>query len=776
MASQFDTHSLEVLEYPKVLSILEGLCLTAFGMIEVNSLVPLTDPDIIKTRLAEISQMKDIIRFGEAFPLYRLDDSTEIISKSKTEGIFLEPPDFLKLLELIEVSGALNNYASKERDKFPNIARYLAKIDSFPEIKKSIAKTIDRDGSILDSASSTLKDIRRNITSQKSRIMNRLGKTLSERTKHKGWQDDTITLRDGRYVIPVLSGQFRADSGIIHDRSHSGATLFVEPNDVIELNNNLGLLLQEERLEIDRILRKLTAMIAESADRLLTNCKVIGQLDFLHAAANFAIKTDSREPLIKNEPGFRFITCRHPLLLYYTEDKRAIIHNDISLDNGRLGIIITGPNTGGKTVALKTVGLLILMAQSGLHIPADEKSEFAIYQNIFADIGDEQSIELSLSTFSSHIRQIIYAVKNAGKDCLVLLDEIGAESILIYLAEKKVQSIVTTHYSQLKTLPTMHPEFENASFEFDRKSLKPTYRLQTGVPGASYAVEIAGRLGMPGDITSQAGQLLGHEERSLSKLTASLESELTTLRNDKIALEERLNNARQLEEYYKSQIAKLESDVDSSKRQMLVELEQTLNETRVEIEKTVKEIRESKASKETVKKAHKLLKNKTEKLKKIKKKSEPKILAEKPATGDRVWVDAFQQEGDLEELIGDDKARVRIGNIMSVIGLSDLKKVSGKKPEKVAGISADLTYELKTPGPEVHLRGMTVDEAMETLDRYLDSAVASNMSQIYVIHGKGTGTLRKVISEYLRNHSAVDSFRLGNWNEGGAGVTIVQLK
>ncbi|MCP4706441.1 MAG: hypothetical protein GY865_17725, partial [candidate division Zixibacteria bacterium] len=381
---EFDSHSLDVLEYPKIIAILRGLCLTHFGMKLVDQTAPMTDMGKIRSQLDEISEMKDIIRFGSAFPLYRLDDISGLFERSRTEGIFLEPIELLNIKEFIDIARALKDYSPEEREKFPLINDYLKQLNSFPELSKEIGKTIDHDGSILDNASSKLKKIRMDIADTKRKITRKLNQILSERIKQPGWQDDTITQRDGRYVIPFLSGQFHQDSGIVHDRSQSGATLFVEPNETVEHNNKLGQNFQQERLEIDRILRALTAKIAQQADRFLTNCNLIGHLDYIHAGGNLSIKTGGEKPSVSGKAQFNLIEARHPLLMYYAENKEDVISNDIALDNGRLGMIITGPNTGGKTVALKSVGLLIVMAQSGLHIPADYKSEIGIFKNIFA--------------------------------------------------------------------------------------------------------------------------------------------------------------------------------------------------------------------------------------------------------------------------------------------------------------------------------------------------------------------------------------------------------
>ncbi|MCX6825639.1 MAG: hypothetical protein NTV06_00010, partial [candidate division Zixibacteria bacterium] len=670
--SNFDSHTLEVLEYPKIISILEGLCLTSYGLVKIGAIAPMNHKEAIETRLDETSQMKDIIRFGQAFPLSRVEDVTSLLNKSKAEGIFLEPVEFLRIEELIEISISLHNYAKSERSKFPLITGYLTAIYSAPEIKKAIDKTIDRDGTIKDSASPELQKIRSNIITLKSKIVSRLEHALTERHKSQGWQDDTVTIRDGRYVIPVIAGQFRSDSGIIHDRSQSGATFYVEPNEIVEANNNLGLLFQDERLEIDRILRRITSMIRDRSDQLLQNCDIIGSLDALHAAALFSIRVGGEKPSIDTENHLRLLKASHPLLLYYAENKDNIIANDISLDNGRLALIITGPNTGGKTVLLKAVGLLVLMAQSGLHIPADAKSEIGLFNNVMADIGDEQSIELSLSTFSSHLRQIIYAIQQAGPKTLILLDEIGAgtdpkegaalaEAILFKLINLKAKAIVTTHYSQLKTLPMLYPEIENASFEFDKTSLNPTFRLLTGIPGASYAIEIAQRLGMPSSITDNALQLLGKGERSLIGLIESLEKELAILREDKSALEEKLKNAAQLEDYYHRQIDGLKQEIETAKKSHLTELEEILNEARSEVERLVKSIRESKASQESVKLTHRFLKEKRGQLESLKSKHIPQtVRTDKLAAGNMVMVESLRKEGELVRLIGDSKAKVRI--------------------------------------------------------------------------------------------------------------------
>ncbi len=793
----FDKHSLEVLEYYKIIEILRGLCLTQYGSVLVDRMAPSTDAESISRRLSEVSQMKDIVSFGEVFPIYRLKNAASLIKKSRTEGIFLEPLELLKIKELVEVAAALHNYSKSDsdrsfgNDRFPLIVEYLDELHPFPDIKQAIDKAIDRDGEILDSASSKLKHIRMEISGLKGKISSRLNRILAGRQKSPGWQDDTVTQRDGRYVIPVISGQFQSDSGIIHDRSQSGSTMYIEPNEVVELNNRLGFQFQEERFEIDRILRQITSMIGAVADRMLANAEIIGILDSIHAAALLSVKTEANRPKIIEKCGFELSGARHPLLLYYTKNRDDIVANDYMLNDSRLSMVITGPNTGGKTVALKLVGLLVLMAQSGLHIPADENSEIGIFNNVFADIGDEQSIELSLSTFSSHVRQIIYAVQHADSKSLVLFDEIGAgtdpkegsalaEAILLKLLQIRAKTIVTTHYSQLKTLPMMHPEIENASFEFDRKSLQPTFRLHTGIPGASYAVEIAHRLGMPSDITDRAAQLTGSGERSLTGLIESLEKELTTLRQDKAALVEKLDSAERLEKIYFNRIEKFQNETECARNSQIEELEKMLIETRAQLERLVKDIRESEASKISVKRVHKFLEEKKNQLNHIKAEQRPKVKAsDKLEPGDMVWINSLKKEGEYVSPVGNRKAKVRVGNIMSTVEIDQISKVvtdsTSNRTGAESGQGASMR-DITAPGPELHLLGKRVEEAIEELDKFMDSAILNGLKQLYVVHGKGTGALRKGVSEYLKKHPAVLSIRLGNWNEGGAGVTVVQLK
>jgi DNA mismatch repair protein MutS2 len=731
--------------------------------------------------------MKDIINFGLAFPLYRLEDCRELLEKSQVEGIFLEPKEILLLLELVEVSIEINGYDKEGRDKFPAIAEYLTQVRAFPELKKEIRRVIDEEGEIKDSASSKLKSVRLELAESKRKIVSRLGRILASHQKQTGWQDDVITIRNGRYVIPIPTSQYRTGGGILHDRSQSGATLYIEPEQTVELNNRINLLMQEERLELDRILRALTAEIAARSEPLLENTRLIGKLDAIYACAKFSNEIKGNQPAIADEPAFELVEARHPLLIVQYADAEKVVPTAIGLDSARQAVLVTGPNTGGKTITLKTVGLSILMAQSGLHISASEKSTIGIFESLFADIGDEQSIELSLSTFSSHMRKIVHGLAGASATALLLFDEIGvgtdpkegaalAESIILYGVKKGAKLLATTHYSQLKTLATEHSEIENASLEFDRRTLAPTYRLHLGLPGSSYAVEIAGRLGLPEEVCREASSLVGDTEKSLDTLIASLQAELSTLKQDRTELTERLTKARQLEEYYRTQSDRLKTDIQQERKKALVETEEYLEQTRREIEKLVADIRKSQASKEAVKEFHRNLQQREKKIKEL----QSHLESAEPdgaifSKGDMVEILTLKQQGEIEQLLGNDRAKVKVGNIFTTVALRNLRMIAPpsdkKKPQRATSYSVE-----ETEKPEIHLRGMTAEEALESLERFLDRAVVAGFSQVYIVHGKGTGALRRTLTQYLKNHPEVASLRLGDWNEGGAGVTIAKLK
>jgi len=792
---EIDAHTIAVLEFPKVRVIIAGQTLSPYGRRLVDDLRPLFDRSTIELSLRRSAQMRDIIRFDEAIPLNRVDDITELVDKSRLEGFHLEPKELLKVTNFLDTVIDLAAYGKNDerREKSPDITDITARLHPKREISRAVQKAIDPAGEILSSASATLSRIRRELADAEIKLKQHLEKLLSSRHKHTGWQDDIITIRDGRFVIPVLSGEFRPDGGIIHDKSHSGATLYVEPNSAIPLNNRLRQLQQDERLEIDRILRELTAMIGEAADDVKTDLDTFGLLDCIHASASFALKIDAASPAISDTGELHLIDARHPLLIYAIGSGKSVVPLSLSLDRSTQAILVTGPNTGGKTVAIKTIGLLTVMAMSGLEIPADRKSRIGIYNKIYADIGDEQSLELSLSTFSSHIRNIIAALNDADENSLVLFDEIGAgtdpkegaalaEIIILSLLERGCNLIATTHYSQLKTLPLEQPGLVNASLEFDRENLQPTFRIKIGHPGSSYAIEIARRLGLPQEMADRAAALLGTDERSLDKLIERLDADLDSLQQRKKELDHRLDQTQALEDLYLTRQADLDKKEKELSRKFVEELESQLQEGKQEINLLVKELRESHAAKEKIKDSRRALEQQTEKVEQLRKALSPREVPDYRVLkkGDVVWIEKFGAEAEVVEMIGKKKVKVAIGSAFMTVDTIDLMRkeaASGGKPaRKLRQNTIRASAAQGEFNPEISLRGMTVEEATETIDKFLDDAVLAGVGQVYIIHGKGTGVLRRHLSAYLKAHPTVESIRIGDWDEGGHGVTIARLK
>jgi len=794
---EIDWHSIKVLEFPRVRELTANLTLSPYGRRRIETLSPLFDRPEVEKRLRQSAQMRDIIRFEEAPPLEQLDDISELIDKSRIEGFHLEPKALLAVKSFLEVAVALHQYgkAQERTEKFPEIAAITARLHPRRDIAVGIGKAIDPAGDILSSASPHLAKIRREIGDAETSVKQHLMRILGARRKHSGWQDDVITVRDGRFVIPVLSGEFRPEEGIVLDKSQSGATLYVEPASAIPINNRLRQLLQDERVEIDRILRELTARVGEAADDIAADLESYGELDAIHAKASFAIKIKAESPSISEEAGLHLVDARHPLLIHAAGSTDGVVPLSVSLDRDTQGVLITGPNTGGKTVALKTIGLLTVMAMAGMEIPADHRSRIGLFQKIYADIGDEQSLELSLSTFSSHIRNIIAALRDADRETLVLFDEIGAgtdpkegvalaEVIILTLLERGCIMVATTHYGQLKSLPLENPGLLNASLEFDRENLKPTFKLKIGHPGASYAIDVARRLGLPDELADRAAALIGSEERSLDNLIGKLDRDLEYLAKEKRGLEERLAKAEARESESSAKMATLEQMEKDLVRQAAERLEEQLRDGRREIDAVIKELRDSQAKTAAVKDAKKKVEAQAEAVAALRKSTSPKRAADGRVLkkGERVWIEKFQTEGQVVEMIGNKKAKVAVGSAFMTVDTIDLTRLSPAdeqdtrkgKPQKAGSVQASAAA--GEFNPELMLRGMTVEEAIEKLDKFLDDALLAGVGQVYIVHGKGTGILRKNLTTYLKGHRAVDSIRIGDWNEGGHGVTIARLK
>jgi DNA mismatch repair protein MutS2 len=673
-------------------------------------------------------------------------------------------------------------------------------------LRVAIERAITPEADVSDGASSELAKIRREKRGARDAVVTRLERILRSRDTDPSRMDDLITLRNDRFVIPMREGDPEANKGVIQDRSSSGATLFVEPMNVVELNNRLRRLTMEETREVQRILRGLTDLLREHRIGLHDNIDVYGDLDAIHAVAQFGVITDGAVAGRVDGAELNLDEARHPLLVLRVRRERqaasdpksvpGVVPMSVTINDGTSAIIVTGPNTGGKTVALKTVGLLTLMAQAGWPIPAKPDSVVGVFARVIADIGDEQSIESSLSTFSSHLTRINQALNSADDRTLVLLDELGAgtdpregaalgEAIVTELTKRRARLMVTTHHTALKTLAQHDAHIENAAVLFDAKTLSPTYQFRVGLPGASYAIDIARRLGLPEKVTRLADSLVDEQEKDLSKLLLELDDRLETVREQQKQMENSNRAAAALEDLFRARLAKLEQVEKERKSEALAEAESIVNATRQEMERLVREIRESQAERKRVKESHHVIQEKLTEIKKEKTEVEEPRPVKEPgplAVGDRVWIETFKREGDVVAV--DDKrgqVKVQIGDFMYMMDRSAVERVKAdaSADQETGRVNVRQSgYMHSTPEvePEVSLRGMSAEDALDLLDRYLDEARLAGWQEVRIVHGKGQGILRRVVNEYLTKDERVTEKRLGQWNEGGDGVTIARLR
>lgn len=655
------------------------------------------------------------------------------------------------------------------------------------ELESTIWESIDEDGKVLDGASPELAAIRRRQRSLSERIRTILDDMVRNPATQKYLQEPIVTVRAGRYCVPVRA-EFKASfRGIVHDQSASGQTYFIEPAAIVSLGNELRAMQAAEEQEIERILKRLSALVGEAAEALLDMVERLGQLDFALAKARLAQAMRAEPPRFTDGGKLRLKRCRHPFI---PEDR--VVPIDLLLGDGYHVLIITGPNTGGKTVALKTAGLLVCMAQSGLFIPADPDSELSVFEQVFADIGDEQSIEQSLSTFSSHMKHIIGMLDRVHERTLVLLDEIGAgtdpaegaaiaAAILEYLLERGARTIATTHYGDLKAFAFSKPGAMNASVEFDSETLRPTYRLLIGIPGRSNALAVAERLGLRKDILDRARRQLRTDDvrmedmiRQLEMIRRQTESELTQARQARQEAErlreqweratkeweeQRVERTAKAEEEARRIVSRAEREVDAVLRELRRIAEE--NPSRVKEHHFTEMRKRLDAVRPAVQFGRVPAKGEAE---------DPGPLK----AGDQVDVLSFRQKGTVLEVQGD-QAMVQIGSLKTRVPVSQLRKLREQRSSSATAVTA-VRKEVPAVGLELDLRGMTVEEAIPEIDKYLDRAVMAGLSTVHLIHGKGTGALRTGVQQYLQHHPHVRSFRNGGLREGGWGVTVVELK
>ncbi|MBC1374479.1 endonuclease MutS2 [Listeria sp. FSL L7-1699] len=778
-----------ILEFDKIKKQLAEFASSSLGEQAIYELAPATDFQVVQKAQLETEEGAKIIRLRGSAPITGLTDVFAHLKRLEIGGD-LNGLEIYQIGSNLRVSRQMKNFMNDLLEigvEIPLLGALSDELLVLKDVEEDIAISIDESGKILDTASEALSSIRRTLRRTEDRVREKLESYLRDRNASKMLSDAVITIRNDRYVIPVKQEYKGHYGGIVHDQSASGQTLFIEPQSVVDLNNERKALQAKEKQEIERILAEISASLAGWINEIHHNTFILGRFDFILAKARFGKAVKAVTPHLSDTGIVHLIAARHPLL-----EAEKVVANDIYLGEDFSTIVITGPNTGGKTITLKTLGLLTLMAQSGLQIPAQEDSTIAVFENVFADIGDEQSIEQSLSTFSSHMTNIVSILEKVNHKSLILYDELGAGTdpqegaalaiAILDASHKKGASVVaTTHYPELKAYGYNRAHATNASVEFNVETLSPTYKLLIGVPGRSNAFDISRRLGLSESIITEARSLVDTESADLNDMISSLEEK----RN---LAEREYEEARELARGADALLKDLQKEITNYYQQKDKLLEQAnekaagiVEKAETEAEEIIHELRAMQLNGAAGIKEHELIDAKT-RLGKTKPKTINKTIPQAPKQkphvfqeGDNVRVLSLGQKGTLLNKISDKEWNVQIGIIKMKIKTTDLEYIQPEKPKKQRIITS--VHSGGSPAKsELDLRGERYEDALQKVDKYLDEALLAGYPQVAIIHGKGTGALRTGVTEYLKNHRMVKSIRFGAAAEGGNGVTIVEFK
>jgi len=773
-----NAHTLRVLEYDAIRQKVVAHCATPMGAERARQMTPRTDEEAIRVALQQTSEARRLIDLAEEMPLRGVQDVRSAASLARAGGI-LPPESLLSIADTVESARRLRSFLLTREEKCPALCVLARQLEPLPEVVNEVRRCLREDATVADSASPELARIRQRLRHLHSRITERLQATLNSSRIRNMLQEPVITMRGDRYCLPVKA-EYRAQfGGIVHDVSASGATLFMEPQEVVDLGNQIREAQIAEQNEVVRILAQLSALVGKYSDPILLTCDALGELDFINARARLSVEWDAIEPALNTQGKIRLRKARHPLL------KPPVVPIDVELGNRFRILLITGPNTGGKTVTLKTVGLLTLMMQSGLHVPADTGTEMAIFQNIFADIGDEQSIEQSLSTFSGHMTNIAATLPQCDEHTLVLLDELGAgtdpaegaalaQAILDYLLARHARVMATTHYGELKSYAYARQGVQNASVEFDLQTLRPTYHLRIGTPGSSHAIVIAQRLGLPPSVIETAQARLAGRETEATSIMRRLEEEQRHVEEARQAAEQERREAAALRQQLQQRLEQVESERQRLREEVTQEVQHRLHQILQQAEEAYRRLREQPRENRAAQEARQQVRQAAEQMKQLL--APPAAAPTEIREGDTVKVTTLNVTGTVLQLT-QDEAVVQAGAIRVTVPREALRRIDEKPVSKAPLVSVPVNLSRAANiSPEIMLRMQRVDEALANLDQYLSEAYAAGLQQVRVIHGKGTGTLRKAVREYLNTHPLVASYRGADATEGGDGVTIVTLK
>ncbi len=781
---------LKILEYPRITEKLAQEAITDTAKKQARDLQPSDNSVQVRIMLAQTRAVANLLRIRGQLPIVNFKPLDGSLKRLKVKAS-LNAEELANILLILTLAKEINDFIEKNVDAeldLRAIDKILEDLDVPTELLSELKHSIDFDGSVLDSASNELAKLRHDIAANEEEIKNKMASLTKSASKYLS--EGLVTIRDDRYVLPVKQ-EFKGKlGGVVHDQSASGQTLFVEPEAVLNLNNRQQSLLAQERKEIRKILKHLSALAGEDREQLRNIGIALTELDFLQAKAKLAKKMKASEPMISDNHEVLLRQARHPLI-----DPEKVVPNDISLGIDFDTMLITGPNTGGKTITLKTLGLIQLMAQSGLFIPTNENSQVGVFGEIYADIGDEQSIEQSLSTFSSHMNDIIYIMKHVNKNTLVLIDEIGAGTdpeegaslaiaILDELREHGAKIMVTTHYPELKLYGYNRDRTTNASMEFDVKNLTPTYLLQVGIPGYSNAFSITRRLGMNEKVVKKAESLTKDSDSELNKMIARLNEQTKEVTAKRKFLAKNLEKSEEL-------LKKLQDGLDIYNQRLQKQLEfaneranEVVAKKRKKAEAIIAELEKQKASGAAIKE-NKLIDAKGN-FNKLAKEADNlannKVLKREKkrhnvAVGDQVKVLSYGQVGTITKKLSEHDYEVQMGIVKLKVTDRDIEKEASKAPKKKQTI-VRTTRKLNraNASSQLDLRGQRYEEAMVNLDRYMDTSLLAGLGSVVIVHGIGTGAIRQGVWQYLKSSRHVKSFNYAPANEGGNGATIVELK
>jgi len=769
--------------------------------VQIKSLMPFSDRQVIERRLAQVKEMMDLLLNDSAFPLRNLHDVRDYLDKARPEGSIIPLEAFVEILEVSITARVVKSYIDQRKEHYPALKKIAVGLIPLKDLEEILQDVLTENGELRSDASPKLQSIRNKINKRKNDLRTTINRVMGRLSKQGMTSDEGATIRNGRMVIPVQAEYKRKVQGFVHDVSSSGQTVYLEPVEALDINNEIRQLESEEKQEIERILRELTTHVRHQRDSIRQNLETLTTFDVISAKAQLSIDLDGFVPVISESSHLYLKEAYNPLLLLKNlqlseEKQEKVVPLDMELSEDEHCLVITGPNAGGKSVALKTLGLCSMMIQSGFAIPARDSSEIPIFDSIFVDMGDDQSIENDLSTFSSRLEWMKHTLDHANDQSLVLIDEAAAgtdpeeggalfQSLIEILMERQAKTLVTTHHGSLKVFAHDHERAVNGSMEFDQDTLSPTYRFKKGVPGSSYAFEIAERMKLQDELLHRSRTLLGEAKSDMETLITELESKTQEAEELKKKYNQLQSKTQKERNRYEEKRSAIEKEKEQIREKALKEAKEIMDSANQKIEEAVQRIVEQgEKDDETIKKARKEVESHRKKvsseLQELEKKQEHyQDSSEQPEVGDLVRLKDANTTGELKEINGN-KAVISAGGLRVKTKYNKLVKVedaSDRKPKKQkVKVNFEDGNRFKMVKPQLSIRGMRGDEAMKEVQRYIDNALAAGKNDVQIIHGKGEGILKKLVHEYLDKRREVEGYEMAPISQGGAGCTIVRFR